>query len=371
MRIVFVRAFLPQLDSRMNKYADLLKRKGSQVRFIGWQRDQQQAPGMPNPDIDLFHRPAKLGARWKNLFALLAWNLHVVRTLFRKRHTTDAVHAVDLDSALAAYIFCRLCKKAFVFDIYDHYADTRSITGLARSIFCGIENFLARHADLTLLADEPRYRQHGLSHQPNITVIENVPISTIEPPACPAGPSSPVRLGYLGVFEPRHRGLENLLSAFAGQPGIELHFGGYGPLNDMIRAAAEQHDNVFLHGALDYETGLHMLSGMHCVAGFYYLSVPNHRYAAPNKYYEHLLLGRPLLTTRGTPPGDRVEREQTGWALDENVQALQAWFAEISVEELERRGQRAKALWQSSYADYATGALTTRYHEALVRLVEK
>ncbi|MCR4158888.1 hypothetical protein NUK34_08485 [Kerstersia gyiorum] len=369
MHITFVRAFLPQLDSRMNKYVRALKEQGDTVTFVGWDRGQTNVPALED-EVFLYRKAAALGARWRNLLALLGWNLFIIRTLFRQRHQLSAVHAVDLDSALAAWIFCRLCSKPLVFDIYDHYADTRAIGGPARMLFNGIERFLARHADLTLLADESRYQQHSLAPASNIMVVENVPASQLlARPLDPLEPG-PIRIGYLGVLEERHRGLENLLDACAGRTDVELHFGGYGPLSARIEAVARNHDNIIVHGPLSHEAGLNMLSGMHCTVGFYYLSMPNHRYAAPNKYYEHLLLGRPLLTTLGTPPGTRVTKEQTGWALAETADAISNWLDNVTKAELASRGVQARALWDQHYRQYAHDVYSSQYRSRLEALIQ-
>lgn len=368
MHITFVRAFLPQLDSRMNKYVHALKEQGDTVSFVGWDRGQTHAPASEG-DMFLYRKVAALGARWRNLWALIGWNLFIICTLFRQRRQISVVHAVDLDSALAAWLFCRLCRKPLVFDIYDHYADTRAVSGPARLVLNGIERFLALHADLTLLADESRYQQHSLVPAAHIMVVENVPASQLSASTFDPLEPGPIRIGYFGVLEERHRGLENLLEACAGRPGVELHFGGYGPLSARIEAIAREHNNVFIHGPLSHEAGLDMLSDMHCTIGFYYLSMPNHRYAAPNKYYEHLLLGRALLTTIGTPPGKRVLEEQTGWALAETADAIREWLASVSKAELAVRGSRARALWDQRYRQYAHDVYSSQYRNKLESLI--
>ncbi len=369
MHITFVRALLPQLDARMSKYAHALKARGDTVSFIGWDRDQANIPAGEDK-VFLYNKVAALGARWRNLGGLIGWNIFILRTLFRQRRQISVVHSVDLDSTLAAWIFCRLFGKPLVFDIYDHYADSRAIGGPVRRLFNSIEGFLARHADLTLLADKSRYQQHSLAPASNIMVVENVPASQL--PAQPLDPlePGPIRIGYLGILEKQHRGLENLLAACAGCPDVELHVGGYGPLSSRVEAAARDHDNIIAHGPLSHEAGLDMLSGMHCVVGFYYLSIPNHRYAAPNKYYEHLLLGRALLTTAGTPPGKRVVEEQTGWALAETTDAIREWLANVTKAELVARGTRARALWDQHYRQYAHDVYSSQYRNRLETLIQ-
>lgn len=368
MHITFVRAFLPQLDSRMNKYVRIVKQQGNTVSFIGWRKGDAQVKDIGDP-LFLFNKAARLGAGWRNALALATWNIYLIRTLFKLRKETSVVHAVDLDSGLAAYIFCRLTRKPLIFDIYDHYADTRSIKGFPRKIICAVERYLAKHSDLSLLADESRYRQHGLQPADNILVIENVPDVTITPKPFDISKDTPLRLGYFGVFEPQHRGLEKLIDSFSGRSDIELHFGGYGQLAPTIISAAKQHSNIYHHGPLSHAQGLELMATMHCIIGFYYLSIPNHRYAAPNKYYEHLLLGRPLLTNIGTPPGDRVSKDESGWSIDETTEALHAWYQSVAAADIIKRGKKAHEIWDLRYKDYSSRTLGGLYYSKLKALV--
>ncbi len=368
MEVMFVRAFLPHLDSRMNKYVRALKRKGYESRFIGWIRENEEIEG---DEKSLFYRrTALLGGRWRNALSLFGWNFFVIKSLIRSRKRTSVVHAVDLDSALAAYIFCCIFRTPFVFDIYDHYADTRSVGGLPGKLASSIERFLARRADLTLLADECRYHQHLLSPAPHIMVVENVP--DFEWPVTPISnlPRTPLKIGYFGVLEPINRGLENLLRACADWDGVELHIAGYGPLEGEVMEYEKRHSNVVYHGALSHERGLRVLLEMHCVVGFYYLTVPNHRYASPNKYYEHLFLGRPLLTTKGTPPGDKVNSALTGWSLEEGEQQIRNWLHGVMYDDVVERGRRARTLWAEYYEDYSLRVLEHEYCGRLMELAK-
>src|SRR5690606_16441899 len=120
------------------------------------------------------------------------------------------------------------------------------------------------------------------------------------------------RIGYFGVLEPRHRGLEDLLSVAAGRTDVELHFAGYGGLEETVASFASKYPNIHYHEPMDSSAGLSLMAQMHVIAGLYYLSVPNHAFAAPNKYFEHLMLGRGLLTNENTAPGRKVQALSTG-----------------------------------------------------------
>ncbi|MEQ6474919.1 hypothetical protein [Comamonas sp. wu1-DMT] len=367
MKIVFVRAFLPHLDARMGKYARALSQSGSDVKFIGWARGQDRGDADSNETF-LFERNAALGGRWRNVFALLAWNFFVFKTLMGLRKNISIVHVVDLESAIFVYIFCRLFNKSMVFDIYDHYADTRNIRGGLGKVISAIERKLAQCADLTILADEARMVQHGLKPASNLMIVENVPDISWPHDELLIEEDEPIKIGYFGVLEKQHRGLENLLEAFSGNKKFELHFAGYGPLEEKILEKVKSCSNIRFYGALTHEQGMKKLSEMHCVVGFYYLTVPNHRFASPNKYYEHLLLGLPLLTTYGTPPGNKVVNENTGWALSEGIDSLLSWADQLDIDDLRIKGKNARDLWEKYYKNYAKETIGGEYLNRLKRI---
>ncbi|OVZ58151.1 hypothetical protein CDO46_26940 [Pigmentiphaga sp. NML030171] len=350
--IVFIRSHVPQLDGRMRKYRQALAEAGMRTVALGWLRGES-IPNVDEANDAFYRRPAPLGGGWRNVLNLVLWNGFVLRWLWHNRRDIDLVHGVDFDSCLPAYVFSRLRRVPFVFDLYDKYTETRGMAGPVAAVIDTLESWVASKADLVLLADASRYEQHGLRPSSRIRVLENVPVSGHDLSYRAVQPQVPIRIGYFGVLEERNRGLEDLIAACTRSADkVELHLAGYGPVAPLAREAARQHENVTFHGAMDVAAGLSLMSSMDVVAGFYYLTVPNHRFAAPNKYYEHLLLGRPLLTTKGTPPGDKVGQYETGWALDEGEAPILQWLADVGPAEIERRGRNARMKWDTEYENY-------------------
>ena len=107
------------------------------------------------------------------------------------------------------------------------------------------------------------------------------------------------------------------------------------------------------------------MQDMHVIVGLYYLTVKNHFYAAPNKYYEHLLLGRALLTTQNTPPGQRVTAHGTGWAVREGFAALQHWFSGLTADAVSVAGVNARRLWKERYESYFEDHYLKQYGDIL------
>lgn len=98
--------------------------------------------------------------------------------------------------------------------------------------------------------------------------------------------------------------------------------------------------------------GINMENAADVVYAMYCKVNPNHFYAAPNKYYEAMLLGKPLITTKGTIPGDKVEKYGTGWAIEEDIEELRALVRSLSKKEINEKGDRALELWEKEFKNY-------------------
>ncbi len=348
--IFFVRSCLASYDSRIHKYFQCLQNAGLSFKFVGWRRGDDNYS--PQNDEIIYLLNGRLGGGWRNLYSLIKWNFFLFFTLVSHRKEIKIVHVVDLDSAFVCNIFCRIFRKKIIFDIYDKYTAVRNIFGIVGRIVDSIELSIAKSADLTILAGLTRYRQLGLDKLPsNFIVLENVPAAQIAKEMMPQN-FDKIRLGYFGVLEPYHRGLEDLMSVVSVNPDFELHVAGYGGLLDEVNKYVKSFSNIHYHGILNSKNGLKLMSEMHVIIGMYYLSVPNHYYASPNKYYEHLMLGRGLLTTRGTSPGEGVRENGTGWAIAEGQEAISVWLKQLNSDSINAAGEAAHAVWVKQYIDY-------------------
>lgn len=363
--IFFVRSYVADFDARLGKYFDALADAGLPWHFIGWNKDGSARAGGTRQT--LFSLRARLGGGWRNALALLRWNMFVFLQLWRARRELRIVHAIDLDSAAAAWVFCAIARKRLIFDIYDNYSAVRNLSGAAGRLLDALEARIAKSADLTLIVSEERYAQHGLSAaQPNVLVLENVP-GAFAGAQLLRELTPPWKIGYFGVLEPRNRGLEDLLRACGGRLDVELHVAGYGGLESAFAAASAEFPNIHFYGAVPSAEGLALMAGMDVIVGMYYLTVPNHLYASPNKYYEHLMLGRGMLTTVGTPPGAKVASQGSGWAIAEGAPAISAWLDGLDAAEVRRAAGQAHRLWREKYSSY----YSENYRGGYVRQVEK
>ncbi|MFZ1564310.1 glycosyltransferase [Sphingorhabdus sp.] len=354
--ILFLRSSDVGIDSKLRRYRRGLDAAGLDNRALYWDRDGYTETD-PNPDDLRFSYTPRNSSRWLTGLALIGLNIFAFRAMWQRRKQLSLVQAVDFDTVLAALLMRLLAGTPYIYDIYDSYPDSRGVKGVARLPFDWLEKLAIRHASLVILADECRTEQHCAIADEKRMIIENVPDADQNDfAALPQnkGPASQLRIGYLGTFEPRFRGLEDCITAVEANEDIELHIAGTGALEPHIKSHAATCPRIHLYGPMDHGKGLALLASCDIILGLYYRDVANHRYAAPNKYYEHLLLGKPLLTSAGTPPGRKVREQDTGWAIADGAAPIAAVLAEALADSqsLLAKGERARLLWQNKFAGY-------------------
>lgn len=132
-----------------------------------------------------------------------------------------------------------------------------------------------------------------------------------------AGSGLPVRIAFLG-YVAESRGLRSLLDLCrqADSPAELWVAGTCSPpsLQDELQACP----NVRWWGRCPWLKCLALIREADVVAILYDPKVAVNRMAAPNKLYESLMLGRPVLVAKGMELGDWVQREGLGYVVAYN-----------------------------------------------------
>lgn len=349
-RVLFLRSQEPSTDSRLQRYLVALNKNNIKFHIIGWLRKGQ--PVAERDHETLYDKFAPIGGGSANIAVLVKWNIFLFKKLWEFRKNYETIHSVDFDTCIVAYIFSRLFQKKLVVDIYDKYTDSRSIGGFLAKFISALERFVCERADVLILPDECRIKQLSLNKTKHVLIVENVPLRSEWSSIRVTEQSSEIKLAYVGILEEKHRGLENLVQVVSELPNIKLIVAGAGPLDSLIQSFSEKYSNITFLGSVDALEALNILSECDLIVGMYYKTIKNHLYAAPNKYYEHLMLGKALLTTEGIPIGFKVTDAKTGFSIGEDKQELSKLLHSLNKAELEILGRNAKKLWVDRYSGY-------------------
>ena len=327
MRIVMLRSNPVDPDPRVEKEAAALVKAGHAVTVVGWDRagsygmrraELLRLPG-PGDMIEvprwLVGIPSSFGSGLANAGAILAFGRALAGFLREHRDAYDCIHACDLDTGLVARRAARDYGKALVYDVFDYYADSHAAPGPLRALIVRAENAVINAADAVLICSEQRCAQLAGAHPRRVTVVENSSVR-VTPQPLPRTPTQEgtCRLVYVGVLTP-DRFIERILDAVAAEPALSLDIAGFGALEQRAREAAQACPRIVFHSKVGYARALQIEAGADALLAPYDPSVPNNRLAAPNKFYEALMLGVPLIGIAGTSVGAWATELGVGAAL--------------------------------------------------------
>lgn len=350
--VILIRSHDPFVDSRFQKYIAVLNKYGINYTIICWARTKKE---IITTNCYVFSINSKPGAGIKNAMKLFVFNIWVAIRLLRHNRNYDTIHAIDLDTILPAFLVAKILKKKILYDIYDLYGPSRNISGWFGRMLDSIERGCAGAADYCILPSANRAEQLAVAGRSNVLILENVPMSLEvggESISVFQDGEYSLVFSYVGVLQRKHRGIEHILRFFLEHPQFGLLVAGYGELSPEVRSAADNTKNIKFFGEVSPSTAVAIMAASDVIFGIYHMSLPAHAYASPNKYYEHLMLGKALVTSKNTPPGKLVEEFATGIAIYDEYQDLARALVAIGRENLEMWSRNAACLWSKRYADY-------------------
>ena len=286
----------------------------------------------------------------------LRWQVALMSWLIQRHSEIDVIHACDFDTILPALLCKRLWGIRVVYDIFDFYADMlRATPGFLKRLIRFLELRAIDRADIVILADESRREQIAGSHPSRIEVIYNSPEESST-----GGFSSTasfqqadgLQIAYVGNLQVE-RGLLELLSVLSKHPQWKLDLAGFGPDEAQIVAAALLVPNVTWHGRISYPRALELNALADVIIATYSPQIPNHRFSSPNKLFEAMLLGKPVIVARHTNVDRIVEEEGCGIVVDYgDPAALEAALSQLQHAPAlrQRLGEHGRSAYEKTYA---------------------
>lgn len=338
-------------EPRVEKTAMWLKEAGFCTTVLGWDREgtSNEKEILNGINIQRCRYKGKYGGGLGNLFGLVQFNVYLFNRLFQ--YKPEFVHACDLDTLLPALIYGMITRKKIVYDIFDFYSESRQV-GRLKGIINKLERWACTKCNSIIIVHEKRIEQIEPipdSVREKIEVIYNTPDElTIK--NCHLNSSY---FCYVGVLH-SDRGIKYVVRAIEQIPSVRFIYAGYGPLEKELTLLSSTVRNVEFMGRVDYNTALQLEAGALAIIAFYDPSLGgNNLYAAPNKLFEALMLGKPLITSDGTLLADIVKSEGIGYVVpfaDEVALSKTLMYINHNPLEAKQKGQRARYLYDTKYS---------------------
>ncbi len=352
-------------DARVLREARSLVKAGHEVTILGWDR-RAEAPREESVDgvrIRRLRNTALMRMAAHDLFRNpLWWRLAAREGL---KEDFDLVHCHDLDTLSAGV---RLKERRGVPLLYDAheifaYMIEGDLPAMIVSYAERLEAGLLPSVDALITVNDRLEAYYAERTRGPIRVVMNCPekvLETYEPPA-----ESVFTLLYIGTLH-RARFVLELVDVVGAMDGVRLVIGGEKALTPEVAKRCTAHDNVTFLGAVPLEEVLPWTRRCHAVFCLFDPRDRNNQVGSPNKIFEAMAMGRPVLATKGIWSGEFVERIGCGVTLDYAEDALQETVVALSEDPARCEAMGRKGL-DAARAEYNWEAQAER----LLRLVDE
>ncbi|MEM6629602.1 MAG: glycosyltransferase family 4 protein [Bacteroidota bacterium] len=299
-------------DQRVHRIASTLENNGYSVKVIG--RILPHSIALTSCPYET-HR-MKLWFQRGKLF-YLEYNLRLFFYLLFQ--PVDILHANDLDTLLANFLLSRLRRKRLVYDSHEFFTGVPELLDrpMTRSIWEKLEAWIFPKLSYGFTVNQSiadLYRdKYGIA----LGVVRNLPISSpVEEVEYSATTRSNILI-YQGALN-MGRGLELMIQAMNYLPNHRLWIVGRGDIEEQLRklAASQRHsDRIEFKGFVAFEN----LSKLTRKAALGFSLEEdlgeNYRYASPNKVYDYIQAGVPVIVSDLPEMGRIIRQHKVGQIL--------------------------------------------------------
>lgn len=315
-------------DNRLKKEMESLKKNGYSISLIIWKRS------WPFPvDDDIEVKSLKLDVpvgNIKTLFYFPVWWTFLIFWTLKMRW--DVIHTVNFDTYFYSLFIAKIKGKPIVYDIFDFYGDM--MHGFLRPIIVNLDKFIMRFTSAIIIADDSRIHQIGKNIKNIIVTVNNSPEDSI----FIKNKKYIEYIDYKGNKEDfkankdrnkvedfkifvggkiiEERGIEQIILVVKDLEDVKLIIKGFcnqGKYRKELLTLTKDMENVDMDlNGVPYDEIIQNTMNADLTVALYDPSVPNNKYASPNKLFESMASGIPIVVNENTPMADIVKKEKCG-----------------------------------------------------------
>ncbi len=312
-------------DPRVREEALALVEAGCRVRVLGWDRDIRHPASECMEGVEV-RRVFVRSTHGRGATQILSYALVYLKMLRAAwRDGFDAVHCHDLDMLPLGYLLGRCRRRPIVYDAHESFPDmlAGSVPGIVRRALFRLEDYLIRRVDLLITVGEKLRRNFAargarrsatVGNWKRLEDYERSPAQNLALRRRLGIPGGALAVACITRLLP-DRKIEELLDAVDQTPGVYAIVGGAGALEKLVRKRAAANPRILYPGFVPAGD----IPAYTCAADAVYYGFdpenPNARFSAPNKLYEALAAGKPLITGDFGEIADVVRAARCGFVL--------------------------------------------------------
>jgi glycosyltransferase involved in cell wall biosynthesis len=346
-------------DPRVHREAKALVGAGYSVTILCWDREQKYPAKETVDGIRLIRLGP--GSSFENTKTFL----RTIREFWKAARQEmaameiDIIHAHDLDTLAPAVKEARKRKIPLVYDSHEIYHEMAGerLSGFMVKLLRAYEKRMVRKPDVLITVNEAIEKIFRGFGARNTHVIMNchprIMVNPLDAETLEEKLAMKRRFAlYIGVLEPNRQLLELARAHASSTDNFALVYGGYGSLAGQIESLAESSNGrIRFLGRVPPHTVPVYNELAHVLFATYDPALRNNRLGAPNKLFESMNSGRPIIVSTGTYAGQVVEETGCGLTAEyDGHSALVSIQKLLNDDELYSRCSRAgKMAYEKQY----------------------
>lgn len=288
-------------DTRINKEVDSLSRLAA-VHFVGVQQEADERAFVKD-------RAASVQfVRGRRKSPVTALRLVQLARKVARRVRPGSIHVVNEDLALLMTpVLWR--HPNVVIDVFDSLFLRRSLPRPAASL---LQRWVYGMASCVLVTDADRAGLMPEAARDKLRVLENFPYAAQEP-VRPGRAGGPITIFAGGTLH-RSRGLKFLRGLLDQDESVEVVMAGW--LYDDDARELSRHAKVRFKGTVGQREAMDLAADSDFILCMYEPNSRNNIYASPNKIYDAIQAGTPVIINREARVSRFVEERRLGVVLD-------------------------------------------------------
>ncbi len=308
---------------------------------------------------------------WGKVGTFLSWYRAVIAQYGKQ--ALMCVNAHSLSSLPLAWLLKKRSGGMLIYDTHELETETQTARGVRKLLARIVERLFVAACDHVFVVSESiadwyqqRYRIARPSVVLNAPVYQRVSCAT-DLRATLGVPDDATLFLYQGVFG-RGRGIELLLDTFKSiDDNVALLLLGYGPLEQVVIGAADESPKVFFHPAVPPNQLIHYTTCADVGIALIQNICLSYYYSMPNKLFEYLMAGLPVLVSNMYDMARFVEENDVGAVIEtESVDAIGAAIRRLNMISDEKLTERIDAVRRTYNWDNQQQTIKRVYRDLFV-----
>ena len=274
-----------------------------EITFIGIQTPTSTADMLPESCQKFFIKglrrsPITIAKLYFQVACLRPWRFH-------------SVHVINENLALVLYPLLVLSRH-WVLDIFDSFF-LKSTSRLMNMFKVVLQRIIYGSASVILVTDEARLNLLPEWSRAKTRVLPNYPLADKHSADLRNERQGPLTIFFSGSIG-RDRGIPFIVNLLKTDPELQIHAAGW--LYDQDGEELTRHPQVKYHGVIHQTAAAQIAKQCDYILCLYEPNIVNNIYASPNKIYDGIQAGVPVIINREVLVSAFVRDEKLGVVID-------------------------------------------------------